>query len=402
MHSPGGADGPTISKEASGGQNHACWRTTRNGNSPGRVHKTQQLNKIQYGDILGFVITWAHTQPPAQRGRAGLAPHLGHIPDASKQNSLVQETSLQHSQRARYNIQSLAKQSVQQRELEIKTKSQVSNEHLFVMQQAQGNPHPFTAPPVHIPHLSPCPSFLEEDGLKSEDTATFPASATAQQPPERQQRTKQKEMSFSLPQYSLPASPAASHSTPGPIQSTHCLSQTPLGSGSNPQLPPQGVLNGRSNPSTFLHRQIQIQMNTQSQAPHPVLVWHPSVRGTVWAQAALAALLMPWVKSPQPWSSWSENVPSPHWPEGACRRLSGQKTRTWAKENENQMTVKHRKMGRRETWDAWLTFYSLHLSLLSPKPFNMATNHLWPTPKLPRAVGILSLGLQGSGSQGSS
>lgn len=55
------------------------------------------------------VVTRAHTQPPAARGRTGLAPHLGHVPDASKQNSLVQETSLQHSQRARYKIQSSAK-----------------------------------------------------------------------------------------------------------------------------------------------------------------------------------------------------------------------------------------------------------------------------------------------------
>lgn len=80
----------------------------------------------------------------------------------------------------------------------METKSQVSNEHLFAMWQEQGNPHPLTAPPGHIPHLSAGASFLEEDGLKSEDTPAFPASATAQQPPERQQRTKQKEMTFSL------------------------------------------------------------------------------------------------------------------------------------------------------------------------------------------------------------
>lgn len=183
-----------------------------------------------------------HSAPSSEgQGRAG--PTLGSHPRPSKQNNLVWETSLQHSQRARCKIQSLAKRSVQQGELEMETKSQVSKEHLFAVWQDQGNPHPLTAPPGHIPHLSPCPSFLEEDGLKSEDTPAFPASATAQQPPEWQQRTKQKERTFSLPQYSLPASPAASHSTPRLIQSTHCLSQSPLGSGSSLQLHPQGVVN---------------------------------------------------------------------------------------------------------------------------------------------------------------
>lgn len=122
----------------------------------------------------------------------------------------------------------------------METKPQGSHGHLSVMWQAQGNPHPLTA---HTPHLLPGPSLLHEDGLQSEDTSAFPASATAQQPPERQQRSKQREMSFTLPQPSLPASPAASHSTPGLIPSPHCLSQTPPGSGSSLNLHPRGILN---------------------------------------------------------------------------------------------------------------------------------------------------------------
>lgn len=84
-------------------------KDTRNENSPGKVHKTQQLKENSVWRHPGIHdVTWACTQPPAVSGRAGLALHLGHIPDTSKQNSLVWETSLQHSQRARYKIQSQA------------------------------------------------------------------------------------------------------------------------------------------------------------------------------------------------------------------------------------------------------------------------------------------------------
>lgn len=155
----------------------------------------------------------------------------------------------------------------------MQTKSKVSNEHLFVMQQAQRNPRSFVAPPVHTSHLSPCPSFLEGKG---EDISAFPASATGQQPPESQQRAKRKEMSFSLPQHQLPASPGASHPTPGLIQSTQGLSQTPTGSGSGLWFPPSRVLNQRSDPSASLHRQIQIQINIQTLAQNTVLAWPAS------------------------------------------------------------------------------------------------------------------------------
>lgn len=87
------------------------------------------------------------------------------------------------------------------------------------MWQEQGNPHPLTAPPGPTPHLSAGASFLEEDGLKSEDTPAFPASATAQS--SRKAAEHQAEGNhLQFAQYSLPASPAASHSSPGLIQST--------------------------------------------------------------------------------------------------------------------------------------------------------------------------------------
>lgn len=57
----------------------------------------------------------------------------------------------------------LSSEAIQHGQMEMQTKSKVSTEHLFVMQQAQHNPHSLIAPPVHTSHLSPCPSFLEEE-----------------------------------------------------------------------------------------------------------------------------------------------------------------------------------------------------------------------------------------------
>lgn len=257
VHSPGGAGPATACPSARKQQEDRT--TPAEGQLGMGIHlaertrrKTQQQTRIWYGDIPWFgpyqgthsIFTLNPAAvlprlPPAARGRARLARQPGHVPHASKQSSLVRATSLQHPQGRRYGIKSFVKWSIHQGQMEMQTKSKVSNEHLFVMQQAQRNPRSFVAPPVRTSHLSPCPSFLEGKG---EDISAFPASATGQQPPESQHRAKRKEMSFSLPQHQLPASPGASHPTPGLIQSTQGLSQTPTGSGSRLWFPPSRSL----------------------------------------------------------------------------------------------------------------------------------------------------------------
>lgn len=112
VHFPGGA-GPAMASPS--GRRPQEGRTTPAEGQPGMgihlaectKHRAERNSVWRHPGI--HVVIRAHTQPPAARGRTGLAPHLGHVPDASKQNSLVQETSLQHLQRARYKIQSSAK-----------------------------------------------------------------------------------------------------------------------------------------------------------------------------------------------------------------------------------------------------------------------------------------------------
>lgn len=112
MHSPGGA-GPAMASPSRGGLRRAEPHLLRDNQEWEFTWQSAQNTAAKRNSVWRdpgiHVVTRAHTQPPAARGRTGLASHLGHIPDASKQNSLVRETSLQHSQRARYKIQSSAK-----------------------------------------------------------------------------------------------------------------------------------------------------------------------------------------------------------------------------------------------------------------------------------------------------
>lgn len=293
VHSPGGAGPATACPSARKQQEDST--TPAEGQLGMGIHlaehtrrKTQQQTRIWYGDIL-WLGPYQGTHsiftlnphavlpplPPAARGRAWLARQLGHVPDASKQSSLVRATFLQHPQRRRYGIKSFVKWSIQQGQMEMQTKSKVSNEHLSVMQQAQRNSRSLVAPPVHTSHLSPGPSFLEGEWSVKTSLIFLPllqdnSLQKASRGPSRKKwalvcpsTNCQPLLELHTPPLGWSKAPRAS-AKPSPA----------LGAGYG--FYPQGVLNPRSDPSAFLHRQIQIQINIQTLAQNTVLAWPAS------------------------------------------------------------------------------------------------------------------------------